>query len=204
MRLLTKRVVCLQKSFFLLFAFCQVLDIREKGQGWTIQPHDLVCYWFSTTGFPSDAWMHDFMGTWEVSQEQTLMYSWMKAGQWALDEWPSDRVIRWQCHAEGIGATPTTGTHAMLAVYGALAKASDIDVKLLQYKLQIVWFLQQLLRTLQIACFFLSNFAGHALEIIGGIRSPLSSLEWHWWVNNSNVMSWLSRCCEENLCPLES
>ena len=42
--------------------------------------------------------------------------------------------------AEGIGATPTTGTHAMLAVYGALAKASDIDidVKLLQYKLQVV------------------------------------------------------------------
>ena len=53
-------------------------------------------------------------------KEQTLMYSWMK----------------------GIGATPTTGTHAMLAVYGAL-----------------------------IACFFLSNFAGHALEIIGGIRA---------------------------------
>lgn len=204
MRLLTKRVVCLQIFFFSFLHFARYWTSEKKARAEPFNHMTVVCYWFSTTGFPSDAWMHDFMGTWEVSQDQTLMYSWMKAGQWALDEWPSDRVIKWQCHAEGIGATPTTGTHAMLAVYGALAKASDIDVKLLQYKLQIVWFLQQLLRTLQIACFFLSNFAGHALEIIGGIRSPLSSLEWHWWVNNSNVMSWLSRCCEENLCPLES
>jgi len=43
---------------------------------------------------------------------------------------------------KGIGAKPTTGTTSMLTVYGVL-----------------------------IACFFISNFAGHALEIIGGIRA---------------------------------
>ena len=176
--------------------FCQVLDIWEKGQGWTIQPNDTGFVMPTTCRFYNiDAWLHRKKHPNPGRRRRWCILGWrLEVSVFAHFLWVSVTLswlhdFTWQLYAiEGIGATPTTGTHSLLAVYGALAKASDLiaHVKLLQ-KTTNIWFVQKLCSELQIACFFISNFAGHALEIIGGIRSPLS-------IESGCLVQWTTAC----------
>ena len=233
--------------------FCQVLDIWEKGQGWTVQPHDrAVCYCFPPLGFfgeqriqqaSTDFAMNGCMNSRNKKHPNPgRRRRWCILG-WRLEvlgshiscsfQWPSARYMAIVCNSffEGIGATPT-GYHGDTLHAGSLwclgqslrshsrcktttttttpttatatatatptttttttpttptATATATEVQITN-----IWFVQQLCSELQIACFFISNSAGHALEIIGGIRSHLSIESGIGGLVN-NSMSWPSR-----------